>query len=274
MPDGTAPLPVAIAGLFDKCPVTVLDHLAFPHLLEAVLDSASPSSLLALRTACRALKNAADSRLAHHIVLVDALRTPDLLLRIPPTLFAHTRILELRALKTEHQHAGIACTGCGVRRRDAAMKALQDAMPLFTGLHVVRVGDLGCDWAEAAQFKRLRTAWVVYDAADPLPVNAENVVLNRTVGKALYGLKGHVYLYPPCVDVLADLLDTVADTVFARRQSATFTLVDAERYGLSPGCVRQVLSRRGGQNARVDLVRFLSVSEFGAVAGEEVLRLL
>ncbi|BEJ15500.1 hypothetical protein CspHIS471_0501050 [Cutaneotrichosporon sp. HIS471] len=271
MPDGTHPPPVAIA-LFDKFPRTVLDHLAFPHLLEAVLDSASPSSLLALRTACRALKDAADSRLAHHIVLFDTLRTPDLL-RIPPTLFAHTRILELRTLKTEHKHDGIACTGCGVRGRDEAMKILLDAIPLFTGLHVVRIGDLGCDWAEAAQFKRLRTAWVVYDAADPLPLNAENVVLRRTVGKALYGIKGLVYLYPTCVDVLADMLATVADAVMARRQSATFTLVGAERYGLSPDCARHVLSGRR-QSACVDLVRFLSVSEFGAVAGEEVLRLL
>jgi hypothetical protein len=294
MPDGTLAPPAP--KRFDvRAPLPVLDHTAFPHLLAAVLDAAPPASLLALRGASRSLKDAADARLARHLVFAGALRTPDLSLRVPPSLYAHTRVLELHgaALEAAHEHGGQPCTGCGVRQREAVIAALLASVSSFTALHAVQLtGSLGCEWSEAVEFRRLRASWAVYAHAetDALVLSAAHVVLvfRRAVGPVVLSRFGeHVYLYLPCMEIgnpeaLAYILEAVGKVVFSWRPTNKFTFVGTERWpgAPDPARIRKLLGaqsrmKRAETVRRVEsLVHFMSITEFRVVAGEDVFRLV
>lgn len=216
-------------------------------------------------------------------------------MRVPPSLYAHTRFLELdgAALNAAHEHGGVPCTGCEVRRREGLVAALLASVHQFTSLHAVRLtGSLGCEWAEAVEFKRLRTSWAVYAHGElnPLVLGAEQVVLcfpRRVEHSMLSHFRGDVYLYVPCIEgvnpeALADVLDAVGAVVFSWLPSAKFTFIGAERWpgDLGPDRIRLMLGERNpmGRTKAAPrantLVCFLSLPEFRAVAGEDVYRLL
>ncbi|KLT46329.1 hypothetical protein CC85DRAFT_281416, partial [Cutaneotrichosporon oleaginosum] len=278
MPDGTRPPAPR------RAPAPVLDHTAFPHLLRAILDAAPPASLLALRATSRALRDAADPKLAHHLVLSEGVRTP-CALRLPAHMYQYTRVLDLRAPLSPshaHTHAGVPCAGCGARHRAAALTALLAAAAGFVALRAVRVASLAyADWATRAQLRRLRPAWAVYDEPGEAVRLAPRAVLvfRRAVVPALC-VAAEVYLVFPCEAAVGGVLDALADAVFAWRPPATFVFVGAETWRaasaeeVTSGLVRRSAMPAQKTMARIaQCVRFISLTEFREMAGEDVFRL-
>lgn len=54
----------------------LFDSTAYPHILDGVVDHASPEVLIALRATCRSVRQRADLVLSRHIVLRDSKLVP------------------------------------------------------------------------------------------------------------------------------------------------------------------------------------------------------
>jgi hypothetical protein len=58
-------------------PRVTIDHLAFPHIMDAILDAADTHALLAMRGASREYRDDVDARLFRHVVIGSDFKTAD-----------------------------------------------------------------------------------------------------------------------------------------------------------------------------------------------------